>query len=487
MSNHPSGSSNESSKMKWRLFALAAAASSFAILDISKINVALPAIDEALSAGSTVLQLLVAGYTLTFGLALIPAGRYGDITSRRRMFLIGQIVFAISSILCAIAPDPTTLLIGRLLQGVAAGIIMPQVIGLIQQTFQGRERGIAFGFFGAVIGLATAFGPTLGGFLLGIGNPEDSWRLIFWINIPFAVLIFAAALVMFPRTQLKAEGKTNMDTIGVLLIGLIVVALMIPFVFTTGGPDDDPNRWYWLVAFAAAAIVFYFWETRYAARGKTPVLDFRLLKFASYRNSLIIIGSFFGIMPPTILIVTLYLQNGLHYQPLFAGLVMAPMALASAGASWFSGQYTHRFGRGLVITGLTLVTVGLLLTIGAVLLAPAETAGYILAGMLMILGAGTGLVISPNQTLMLSEVPVTQGGLAGSVGQVAQRAGTAIGLAGATAIYYSTIYQEIGTRPELDVYHDAAAGALSVLFIFIGISMLFALIDLFQSRGRSKS
>ena len=130
------------------------------IVDLTKVNVALPSIEEALGAGSTELQLLVAGFVLTFGLTLVPAGRLGDQGSRKVMFLIGLSLFTLTSLVCALAPTTGVLLVGRLLQGVAAGIQMPQVLGLVQQLFQGAERGAAFGLFGATIGIATAFGPT---------------------------------------------------------------------------------------------------------------------------------------------------------------------------------------------------------------------------------------------------------------------------------------------------------------------------------------
>ncbi len=146
------------------------AVAAITILDLSKVNVALPSIEEALGAGSTELQLIVSGYVLTFGLVLVPMGRLGDQRSRRALFIVGLSLFTVTSLLCAIAVSPVMLMVARLLQGVAAGIQMPQVLGLIQQLFQGKERGRAFGLFGATIGIATAFGPTLGGLLILVGG-----------------------------------------------------------------------------------------------------------------------------------------------------------------------------------------------------------------------------------------------------------------------------------------------------------------------------
>ena len=169
---------------RWRAYWVCVAVAGLTILDLTKVNVALPSIEAAFGATSTELQLIVSGYVLTFGLTLVPAGRIGDQRSRRTLFVIGLSLFTLTSLACALAPNGEVLLVARLLQGVAAGIQMPQVLGLIQQLFQGAERGKAFGLFGATIGVATAFGPTLGGLAIAIGGPEDGWRGIFWMNVP---------------------------------------------------------------------------------------------------------------------------------------------------------------------------------------------------------------------------------------------------------------------------------------------------------------
>ncbi|MEH3088796.1 MAG: MFS transporter [Microbacterium arborescens] len=185
---------------RWRAFWVCVAVAALTILDLTKVNVALPSIEQAFGAGSTELQLIVSGYVLTFGLTLVPAGRIGDQRSRRALFIIGLTLFAATSIVCALAPDTSTLLAARLVQGVAAGIQMPQVIGLAQEMFQGAERGKAFGLFGATIGISTAFGPTLGGLMIALGGAQDGWRYIFWMNVPLTIAVLAGVLWLLPRT-----------------------------------------------------------------------------------------------------------------------------------------------------------------------------------------------------------------------------------------------------------------------------------------------
>lgn len=182
----PTGALELPPAQRWRAFAVCVTVAALTILDLTKVNVALPAIEHSLDASSTSLQLIVSGYILTFGLALVPAGRLGDFRSRKVFFIIGLTLFTVMSVACALAPTSDVLLVARLLQGVAAGIQMPQVIGLIQQMFHGRERGKAFGLFGAMIGVSTAFGPTIGGLLIALGGEQSGWRWIFWMNLPSA-------------------------------------------------------------------------------------------------------------------------------------------------------------------------------------------------------------------------------------------------------------------------------------------------------------
>src|SRR4029453_3886134 len=160
------------------------------------------------------LQLIVSGYVLTFGLTLVPAGRIGDQRSRRMLFVIGLSLFTLTSLACALAPTGEVLLVARLLQGVAAGIQMPQGLGLIQQLFQGPARGKALGLVGATIGVATAFGPTLGGLAIAIGGPEDGWRGIFWMNVPLSLAAIALALWLLPDTRLPSSRKLELDPVG---------------------------------------------------------------------------------------------------------------------------------------------------------------------------------------------------------------------------------------------------------------------------------
>ena len=472
---------------RWRAFWVCVSVAAITILDMTKVNVALPSIGEVLDAGSTDLQLIVSGFVLTFGLVLVPMGRLGDQRSRRTLFVVGLSLYTVTSILCALAPTAGLLLLGRLLQGVAAGIQMPQVLGLAQELFQGRERARAFGLFGATIGLATAFGPTLGGLLIALGGPTDGWRLIFWMNVPLCLVAIGLALWLLPETRTRSQRPVQLDPVGVLLFGASVVSLMWPFLFTTGAPTDNPARWWLLVAFALFASAFIAWERRYAARGRNPLIPLGLFRISSYRNGTLLQTAYFTALPALFLLTTLFLQIGLGLEPVFAGMVSIGFALASAVTSWIGGNLVSTHGRVVVVWGL----VGVLICAGGLVLTalytdPAWTP-YVAAGVMIIGGMGGGLVISPNQALTLADIPVKQGGLAGSVGQLGQRIGAAVGTAVGLSLFYSAIYRESGTHDDLVVYHDAYTFGMLSVGLFLGLAFLVAVVDLTARRAHRKA
>lgn len=465
---------------RWRAFWVCVAVAAITILDLTKVNVALPSIGSVLDAGSTELQLIVSGFVLTFGLALVPFGRLGDQRSRRMLFVIGLSLYTATSIMCALAPNAEVLLIARLLQGVAAGIQMPQVLGMAQELFHGKERGRAFGLFGATIGVATAFGPTLGGLLIALGGPTDGWRLIFWINVPLCLIAIALVLWLLPDT--RSSRAVQLDPVGLLLFGASVVSLMWPFLFTTGAPTDDPARWWLLVAFALFVSAFVAWERRYASQGKSPLIPLKLFGITSYRNGTLLQTAYFTAAPAMFLLTTLFLQIGLGLEPVYAGMVSIGFALASAVSSWIGGNLVGRFGRPIVVWGL----VGMLASIGglvlAALFADPGWAPYIMAAVMTVGGFGGGLVIAPNQTLTLADIPVKQGGVAGSVGQLGQRIGTAVGTAVGLSLFYATIFRESGTNDDLVVYHDAYAIGMISVALFLSLALLVSVLDLSERR-----
>ncbi|MEN2738233.1 MFS transporter [Microbacterium sp. X-17] len=451
------------------------------VLDLSKMNVALPAIQAGVQAGPTELQLIIAGYILTFGLVLVPAGRLGDQRSRRTLLLVGLTLFLIASIGCALAPNAGFLFAARVVQGMAAGLQMPQVIGLIQQLFRGEARGRAFGLFGATIGVATAIAPTIGGLLMVIGGGADAWRVIFWVNVPICLTGIILVARFFPRSRPASKSRVDLDILGVVLLGLTVVCLMIPFLFTTGGPQDDPNRWWFLAGSAVFLFCFLAWERRYESRGRTPLIRLGMFAVGSFRNGVLVASAFLAAMNATLVLTLIYLQVGVGLVPVQAALVVAGFALSEALASWFGGTLVARYGRTLVITGLTsMLGIMAALVLVAWLSAP-DVLPWAMAIVLTIGGLASGIILAPNQTLMLSEVPITEASLAGSIGQLGQRIGTAIGAAMVLASFYAIASTPGGgtdSHQALGGYAAGMAGAAAIT----GLGVVAAAFDIAGQR-----
>lgn len=468
----------------WIPFAVAASVAVLTILDVVKVNVVLTPLEETLGATPTQTGLVVAGYVLAFGIALVPSGRLGDQWNRKAMFMIGLVTFTVASLAAALAPTASFLVIARILQGIAAGILMPQVLGMVQTLFQGQARGQAFGIFGASIGLGTAFGPTIGGLFLGSFGSELGWRWTFGMNVPLALLLIPLALWLIPAAQPDA-GDADLDPVGVTLMAVAVLFVMLPFVLTTGS-GDHPARWLFLPLGIVIALAFIRWENRYRAAGKSPVLDFTLFAYSSYRNGVIITTLWFSAMPAMFLVMTLFNQQGLGHDPVAVGLITVPFALISAIVAAVTGRYTFRHATTLVIWGFAIFIVALIGLVVISAIVPPEHNPLAMAIVLAIAGIGPGFIMSANQMRTLIEVPVSQGGVAGSFQQVGQRLGNAIGIAIGSAIFYAMVAavprDATGLPDPTDpasvaAYAGAFQLAMAVLILFSVTALVFASID----------
>jgi len=461
-------------------FAVAVAVAALTLLDVSKIYVAIPAISAALGAGATDVQLLLSGFVLAFGLLLVPSGRIGDLYSRRFMFLLGLSLFILASVGAMVAPTIELLIAARIFQGVAAGVLMPQVLGLVQHLFQGKKRGQAFGIFWAAIALTTAFGPTLGGVLVGVGGDNFGWRLLFAMNIPLGLAAFVWAARLLPKGQDNSEAVKDFDLMGTVLLGCATFTLMLPFVLTTGSSADNPARWWLLLAFVLSMTLFLWWESAYVARGKVAIIDFDLFRKSTFRYGILISSFYFAALPAIPVVLVLFLQQGLGFSPIVAGLVTVPFALIYAYTSYRSGKVAHKRGRPLVVVGLLAVLGGFGLVILSSFVVPDHFIPIAIAIAMTVAGAGGGAVVSINQTLMLEDVPVSQGGLAGSLAQMGQRIGTAIGITAALSAFFFVLGDEVAA-PRSALYHDAFAVAAGLVALLVVAALVFALLD---SKGR---
>ncbi|WP_345744523.1 MFS transporter [Streptomyces sp. ODS28] len=407
------------------------------LLDTSIVNVALPSMERGLQASQADLSWVVSGYALTYGLALVPAGRLGDMWGRREVFLVGLALFTVASAACGLAPGAAWLVIFRLLQGVAAGLVSPQVAGLIQQMFQGAERARAFGMLGSTIGISTAVGPLAGGLLIQAFGTDTGWRWVFYVNIPIGAAALIAALRLLPARPPEQRRREGIDPLGVLLLGAAVVAVMLPLVQEQAWKGQA--KWLFLPAGAVLLAAFWTWQRWQRGRGRSPLVEPRLFALRSFSLGALLSLVYFGGFTTVFFIYTLFLQNGLGHTALQAGLASTPFAAGSALTAAVSGRLVVRFGRRLVVFALIGVAVGLLCTAGAVHLVPGRNAAWAAALPLLLAGLGSGLVIAPNTTLTLSRVPVELAGAASGVLQTAQRIGTAAGIAAVGAVFFAHV------------------------------------------------
>ncbi|WP_203835513.1 MFS transporter [Winogradskya humida] len=459
---------------RWKAMTVALVAGFMTLLDVSIVNVALPSIRDDLGLSSGGLQWVLSGYALTFGLLLVPAGRYGDARGRRDVFIAGLAVFVLASAAAGLATGALWLIIARLVQGAAAGVVSPQVSGLIQQLFEPEERGRPFGLFGATVGISSAVGPLLGGLLIQLLGASQGWRWIFFINVPIGVVAIILGRRWIPAAPARDSTPGSLDPAGVGLLGLGVLLLLLPLVEEREW--HGPAKWLLTVASAVVLAGFVAWERRFERRGGTPVIDLSLFKVRSYGLGALIGAFYFAGFTTIFFIYTLYLQSGLHYSALLAGLSLTPFAVGSAVSAGLGGRVVNRYGHHLVVTGLSLVTIGLLATLVALHFVPGHHAGWAAALPLLVAGIGSGLVISPNQTLTLSEVPVGRAGSAGAVLQTGQRIGTALGIAVVGAVFFNRLASNGGS------WSLALRTALLVTLAFVLIALTAAVTDVLTTR-----
>jgi len=463
---------------RWRILAVSQIAGFMSLLDVSIVNVALPSIQSGLGASAGAVQWVVSGYALTFGLALVPAGRLGDALGRRRMFLVALTAFVLTSALAGAAPTAGWLVAARLAQGLAGGMLNPQNAGLIQDLFHGAERGRAFGVFGATVGVSTAVGPVAGGVILALSGPDDGWRWVFLVNVPIGVVALALAARLLPRQAASGPVVSRLDFAGAGLLGGAVLAALLPLVQAENG---GLRRLWWLFCVSVVLFVaFARWELRMARRGRSPLLDPRLLTETDGYPAGAAIGlcyfiGFTGIW----LVLALFFQRGLGYSPLRSGLSVTPFALGSAVSAAVGGRLVSRLGRRITVAGLVLVALGLTATAVVLVVTGGTAAGLAAALPLLVAGVGGGLVISPNITLTLQSVPARMAGASGGALQTGQRIGAAVGTAVLASVYYGVL---AGTGDAHAAVGVALAGAVAVTLLALGLAVADLLRELRRQR-----
>jgi EmrB/QacA subfamily drug resistance transporter len=421
--DHDAGSA---SRRDWHILAVVLVGAFMAVLDTTIVNVALPSIAVGLHARSADVEWVVSGYALTFGLALVPSGRLGDRFGYKPMFIAGMAVFMLASLGSGIAQSPLQLIIARLFQGLGAGVYYPSISATIQRLFSGRSRSRAFGTLGAVVGISTAIGPLAGGVLIQLAGKTDGWRWVFLINLLIGAIGLPAAIRLMPRRNDREDH--DLDPVGNVLLAVTLLLLLFPLV---EGRSAGWPAWAWicLAGFAPAAAVTAAWAVRFERRGGEPVLQLRLLRHRSFSGGQALALLYFGGFTSLFFTLSILWQEGLGRSALQAGLLVVPFALGSLLSASNSDRFSTRFGRKVIIVGISAMLAGQALVLLVLHLSGAQISAWYLTGPLALAGLGNGLVIAPNQDFALGSVPRREAGTAGGSLITAQRIGSAIGIA----------------------------------------------------------
>jgi EmrB/QacA subfamily drug resistance transporter len=472
-SPHPAASRRDEYRPdpnRWKALAVVLAAGFMTLLDVSIVNVALPSIEQGLHARPNELEWIVAGYALALGLLLVPAGRFGDAHGRRPVFMVGVALFVVASVASALAPTALVLVLTRLVQGFAGGLISPQISGLIQSLFRDEERGKAFGLFGSTIAVSTAIGPLIGGALIALFGVHDGWRAVFFVNLPIGAAILLLAYRYLPAPTAAERRPQTLDPLGVILLGAAVVSILLPLI--------EQRTWHSplrLALFPLGAVLLVAWvlhERRYG-RTREPLVALDVFRIRSYRLGAPVGLLYFAGFVAVFFILTLYLQLGLNYPAWKSGLAATPFAVGGALVASAGSRQVLRRGPKLVAFGLATFLVGIAGVWLAVGTHPGHDVALWTALPLLIAGLGGGLVISPNLTLTLSQVPVQRAGSAGGLLQTGQRIGSAAGIAITGSIFYNQLASSHG-----DFASAFRTGIVSIA-AFVAAALALVLADAF--------
>jgi EmrB/QacA subfamily drug resistance transporter len=418
---------------RWIALVVLLLAAAMDLIDTTVVTIALPTIGDDLGASAAALEWTIAGYALAFGLGQITGGRLGDTFGRRRVFLIGLVGFTAASALCGIAPSVEALVAMRVVQGMFAALMIPQVVAIIAASFPAGDRARAYGMFGAVAGIATVLGPLLSGFVLELDLL--SWRPIFLINVPIGLALIVATSA-FVRES-RAERPPRPDFAGAVLLTVALVLLLLPLV------EGQQLGWpAWTLVSMAAVVpaigLFVIHQHRRERSGASPLVPPALFRRRAFSGGLLATFALFSV-PPALLFVTTVTLRSLGFSALDAALSFVPLSLASAPAAIISTALAPRFGRRLMLAGALVIALGIAVLQVAVELSGAALTGWALLPGMAVTGIGLGLVAPTLIDAVQAGVEPADAGAASGVRSTASQLGGAGGVALIGVVFYGTL------------------------------------------------
>jgi EmrB/QacA subfamily drug resistance transporter len=402
------------------------------LLDLTIVNIAIPSMVNSLHASLDAVLWVINAYALMLAVLLITAGRLGDLFGQRNVFLVGVALFTLASLACGLSQTPAQLIAARAVQGVGAAALIPQTMAIIIATFPAERRGTALGVWGAVAGLSTVAGPTLGGLLI----TTVGWRWIFFINLPVGLFVLVAAVLFVP--DLRVGRRHRFDTLGVLIA---TAALFCVTFALTEGERYHWDGWIWGLLGVGVLLIGVFTVQQRASQGDEPLVPFELFRDRTFTvmsgvGAAVSIGVIGFFIP-----MTIYLQSVLGYSALKAGLVLAPSSLVSMFIAPFAGRFSDRVGgKYILMTGLLLFAAG---TAWVAAVAEVDTQWPALMAPLVLAGIGLGATFAPMATEAMRGVPPRLAGAASGVNNTFRQIGSVIGSAAAGALLQSQLASSV--------------------------------------------
>ncbi len=442
---------------RWAALAVLLVGAFLAPLDFFIVNVAMPAITSGLGATAADVQFVISGYAVVYAVFLITGGRLGDIFGRKAVFLAGLAGFALASALCGLAWSPTSLIMGRLVQALAAAAMAPQALASVHALFPAHERGRALSIYGVTLGLSSIAGQLLGGALVGADIGGFGWRLIFLINLPIALAAFVAAIPLLRET--RSGTRPRLDFGGVLLSAATLTALVLPLI------EGRERGWPWwsialLLTTPLFAEAFRRYEIGLAKAGGEPLVAIDAFASPGLLRGLGAIATLYA-LAAFFLTFSIYLQAGLGRTALEAGLAILPFSIGFLLGSFASPIVGRRMGIAAPSVGFALSATGLVaLAAVAVMTPPALMPPFaLLATPLLLIGLGMGLSIPTMVRVVVERVAQHRAGLVGGMVNSTLQVSAAIGVAVLGGVFYAVLGQR--TDPQ------ALAQAFAVTMLLI--------------------
>ncbi len=410
------------------------------LLDLTIVNIAIPNMISRLHASLDDILWVINGYALVLAVLVITAGRIGDLRGPRNIFAAGVALFTLASAACGLAGSPTQLIAFRVIQGVGAAMLMPQTLAIITHTFPPERRGAAFGVWGAVAGVATVAGPTLGGLLV----TAFDWRWIFFINLPIGVIVLAASFVIIPA--MRPGGRHRLDITGVVLASASLLAICYGLI------EGQRYNWGKITGFVSIPLVlgagvvllgiFLLYQAR--SQDREPLVPFALFRERNFSLMNVVMGSLAIGMMGIFLPLTIYLQSVVGMTALRAGLTLAPASIVSMFLAPFAGRMADRIGgKYILMTGLTLFGAGM----GWIaLIAQPASRWYDFVAPLIVAGTGMGCIFAPMSTIALRNVKPQLAGAASGMLNTNRQVGSVIGTAAVGALLQNRLAAALTTE-----------------------------------------